>query len=149
MADGNRPTHPNPNAGGSTSARPRGGASLSTVRRNLFQSSQNAKGARRPVPASSSSNEAPHFDADIPGSDSSEIVVRDSHGEIELGDPPTPAIEDQDELLVESRQESERMYREPGFLRRKILTTCFREETEASRRGQVLSGYERCCGGSN
>lgn len=111
MAERNRSGHPNPNAGGSnTAARPRGSASLSTVRRNLFQNTQNAKGARRPAPASSGSSEPLQFDADLPGSDSSEIVVRDSHGEIELGDPPTPDMEDREELPGDNRQESERMY---------------------------------------
>lgn len=109
MAERHRPSNLNPNPSGSASARTRGGAHAPAIRRNLFQNGQNAKGTRRPAPVSSNSAEPLHLDIDVPGSDSSEIVVRDSHGEIELGDPPTPDMEDQGELPLDSQQESERM----------------------------------------
>ncbi|GJN75284.1 hypothetical protein PLICBS_009382 [Purpureocillium lilacinum] len=40
-------------------------------------------------------------------SDTSEIVVRNQQGEIELGDPPTPVLEEHDEQ-AEDRQEAEK-----------------------------------------
>ena len=132
MAERNRPGNLNPtsnNASGSATTRIRTGvasASLPTARRNHFQSSTSSstgtstssrnlnasRGARRPAPGSSlATADSMHLDAGVPSSDSSEIVVRDSHGEIELGDPPTPDLEDQEELPLDSQQESERMSR--------------------------------------
>ncbi|KFH47595.1 hypothetical protein ACRE_014990 [Hapsidospora chrysogenum ATCC 11550] len=129
MAERNRPGNLNPtsnNASGSATTRIRAGvasASLPTARRNHFQSttttssstsstsSRNlnaSRGARRPAPGSSlGTADSMHLDAGVPSSDSSEIVVRDSRGEIELGDPPTPDLEDQEELPLDSQQESE------------------------------------------
>lgn len=72
------------------------------VRRNLFQSQL----TRRPTPSSSNSAETLRLDVDVL-SDTSEIVVRDQHGEIELGDPPTPILEDPEEVPVDDRQENE------------------------------------------
>lgn len=72
------------------------------VRRNLFQSQL----TRRPTASSSNSNETLRLDVDGM-SESSEIVVRDQHGEIELGDPPTPILEDPDEVPIDERQENE------------------------------------------
>ncbi|KAF4980860.1 hypothetical protein FZEAL_3234 [Fusarium zealandicum] len=88
-------------------SRTRNGASSSAnagVRRNLFQSQL----TRRPTAGSSSTSaETLHLDVDVL-SETSEIVVRDQHGEIELGDPPTPELEDEDELPMDHRQESEK-----------------------------------------
>ncbi|KAF4469726.1 UPF0220 domain [Fusarium albosuccineum] len=100
MADRPRPT-----TNGHGISRSRNGASSSaSVRRNLFQSQL----TRRPTAGSSSTSaETLHLDVDVL-SDTSEIVVRDKHGEIELGDPPTPALEDEDELPLDHRQESEK-----------------------------------------
>lgn len=83
-------------------SRSRNGTSAS-VRRNLFQSQL----TRRPTASSSASTETLHLDVDVL-SDTSEIVVRDKHGEIELGDPPTPVLEDEDEVPLDHRQESEK-----------------------------------------
>ncbi|KAH7166070.1 hypothetical protein EDB81DRAFT_273062 [Dactylonectria macrodidyma] len=96
MADRSRTA---PNGGVS---RTRNGTSAS-VRRNLFQSQL----TRRPTASSSTSAETLHLDADVL-SDTSDIVIRDKHGEIELGDPPTPALEDEDEVPLDHRQESEK-----------------------------------------
>jgi hypothetical protein len=82
------------------------------VRRNLFQSQL----TRRPTASSSNSSETLRLDVDVLGEPagplstppSSEIVVRDQHGEIELGDPPTPILEDPDEVPADERQETER-----------------------------------------
>lgn len=100
MADRARATN---NAGAPTRPKaPPGG-----VRRNLFQSQL----TRRPTPSSSNSAETLRLDVDVL-SDTSEIVVRDQHGEIELGDPPTPILEDPDEVPADDRQENESMWQE-------------------------------------
>ena len=98
MADRSRP-------GSSNAPRPAANANANSagVRRNLFQSHL----TRRPTPGSASTSaEMLRLDAEG-GSDTSEIVVRDQHGEIELGDPPTPVLEDPDEVPLDDRQESE------------------------------------------
>ncbi|KAI8714403.1 hypothetical protein NCS52_01160000 [Fusarium sp. LHS14.1] len=88
-------------------SRSRNGTSSSasaSVRRNLFQSQL----TRRPTAGSSSTSaETLHLDVDVL-SDTSEIVVRDKHGEIELGDPPTPMLEDDDDVPMDHRQETEK-----------------------------------------
>ncbi|KAJ4187910.1 Hypothetical protein NCS54_01141700 [Fusarium falciforme] len=88
-------------------SRTRNGTSSSasaSVRRNLFQSQL----TRRPTGGSSSTSaETLHLDVDVL-SDTSEIVVRDKHGEIELGDPPTPMLEDDDDVPLDHRQETEK-----------------------------------------
>ncbi|RMJ15992.1 hypothetical protein BHE90_007108 [Fusarium euwallaceae] len=82
-----------------------GTTSAASVRRNLFQSQL----TRRPTGGGSSSTSAEtlHLDVDVL-SDTSEIVVRDKHGEIELGDPPTPMLEDEDDVPLDHRQETEK-----------------------------------------
>ncbi|TPX08202.1 uncharacterized protein E0L32_001902 [Thyridium curvatum] len=74
-----------------------------SVRRNLFQSQL----TRRPTSNPSTSAETLRLDTDIQ-SESSDIVVRDKNGDIEMGDPPTPATDDPDEVVLDSRQESEK-----------------------------------------
>lgn len=99
MADRTRTT-----TNGTGVPRSRNGASSAGVRRNLFQSQL----TRRPTAGSTSTSaETLHSDVDIL-SDTSEIVVRDKHGEIELGDLPTPIMEDEDELPLDHRQECEK-----------------------------------------
>uniref|UniRef100_A0A8H7TSV3 Uncharacterized protein n=1 Tax=Bionectria ochroleuca TaxID=29856 RepID=A0A8H7TSV3_BIOOC len=91
MADRSRGTTTNFNSStGSTSSRPRASATLAGVRRNLFQT-QNAK-PRRPVAPSAHSSETLRIEAEVPAPDSSEIVVRDRHGEIQFGEPPPPIL---------------------------------------------------------
>lgn len=75
----------------------------SSVRRNLFQSQL----TRRPTPTSSGEPETLRLDADAPA-ESSDIVVRDKNGEVELDDPPTPPIDDPDEIALDPRQQSEK-----------------------------------------
>jgi hypothetical protein len=72
------------------------------VRRNLFQSQL----TRRPTPTSSNSTETLRLDIDVL-SDTSEIVVRDKHGEVELGDLPTPVFDEPDDATMEEKQENE------------------------------------------
>lgn len=123
MADRNHPanTNSNTNAGGgyipnlprpsaAAANNPRGSATLAGVRRNLFQGPQQQSKARRPAPVSSqNSAETVRLDADVPSlADSSEIVVRDRHGEIEWGEPPSPDLEDQADVPMDNRQEIER-----------------------------------------
>ncbi|KAG6010756.1 hypothetical protein E4U21_004144 [Claviceps maximensis] len=71
-------------------------------RPNLFRSQL----TRRPTAGSSNSSDTVRLDVEVL-SDSSEIVVRNQHGEIELGDPPTPVFEETDEQ-AEDRHEMEK-----------------------------------------
>jgi len=80
-----------------------GAASTASVRRNLFQSQL----TRRPTPASSTSGETLHLDGEPQAESSSEIVVRDKNGDVKLGDPPTPPMDDPDEIALDARQENE------------------------------------------
>ncbi|KAL2131312.1 hypothetical protein VTI74DRAFT_5272 [Chaetomium olivicolor] len=119
MADRYGPSVRAPTSGVSKSRT--GMTSAHNVRRNLFQ---NHLTRRQPAPSSTSSSEELHLDADAqkehrnghlfqtplhsqPSED--DIIVRDHNGEIELGDPPTPTIEDPDEMqALNSQQENER-----------------------------------------
>ncbi|KAI1170298.1 hypothetical protein F4777DRAFT_125143 [Nemania sp. FL0916] len=94
------------------------------VRRNLFQS----RLTRRPTSAetkkqggvgsgsataattasTSSSTEALRLDGDV-SSESSDIVIRDKNGEIEVEDPPTPPLDDpDDDAALDDAQENEK-----------------------------------------
>jgi hypothetical protein len=91
-------------AGGRGIDRTRGaGIASSGVRRNLFQSQL----TRRPTASSSTSAETLRLDADAP-SESEDIVVRDKNGEVELGDPPTPPMDDPEEEGLDAGQEHEK-----------------------------------------
>jgi len=91
-------------------------SSTSSVRRNLFQSQL----TRRPTAGSSSSaststSQAETVRLDSNGSTSrlssesnSDIVIRDKDGEIHLLDPPTPPLDEMDEMILDTRQENER-----------------------------------------
>ncbi|KAI5461259.1 hypothetical protein BGZ63DRAFT_230896 [Mariannaea sp. PMI_226] len=103
MADRSRTVATNGSNGvGGVAPRTRNGVGGS-IRRNLFQSQL----TRRPNASSPASAETLHLDVDVL-SDTSEIVVRDQHGEIELGDPPTPIFEDEEELGFDHGQETEK-----------------------------------------
>ncbi|KAL2025028.1 hypothetical protein VTK56DRAFT_30 [Thermocarpiscus australiensis] len=102
-------------------------SSSHSVRRNLFQSQL----TRRPTAsASTSSTGILHLDTDVvqkdpqyyqqhsfqsqreASSSPGDIVVRDQNGEIELGDPPTPPIDDADtRAALEARHENEERQR--------------------------------------
>lgn len=73
-------------------ARTRSTLAASTARPNLFRGQL----TRRPTATSSNSADTLRLDVDVL-SDSSEIVVRNQQGEIELGDPPSPMPEEQDD----------------------------------------------------
>lgn len=82
----------------------------SNVRRNLFQGNL----TRRPTGGSAStSTETLRLDAGSAGGgdeeapESSDIVVRDRNGEVQLGDPPLPVVEDPEEVAPDARQENE------------------------------------------
>lgn len=46
-------------------------------------------------------------------SETSEIVIRDKNGEFEVGDPPTPSMEDgSDEGAVDEERENKRMHKD-------------------------------------
>ncbi|KAF5122576.1 hypothetical protein E5D57_013061 [Metarhizium anisopliae] len=81
------------------------GAVASAVRPNLFRSQL----TRRPTASSSNSTDTVRLDVEVLP-DSGEIVVRNQHGEIELGDPPTPILEtDEPEDRDESEKERQRL----------------------------------------
>ncbi|KAL1870802.1 hypothetical protein VTK73DRAFT_2431 [Phialemonium thermophilum] len=91
--------------GGQSASRSRAAASgVGRVRCKLFQSQL----TRRPTSTSSTSAETLRLDTDAQ-SESSDIVVRDKNGEIELGDPPTPAFDDPNEMpALDARQENDK-----------------------------------------
>ncbi|KAG5920989.1 hypothetical protein E4U42_006014 [Claviceps africana] len=74
-------------------------AAAPTARPNLFRSQL----TRRPTAGSSHSSDTARLDVEVLA-DSSEIVVRNQHGEIELGDPPTPVFEEMDEQAEEKHE---------------------------------------------
>ncbi|KAI2623331.1 hypothetical protein GGR54DRAFT_48043 [Hypoxylon sp. NC1633] len=101
MADRPPPhARPGPNRGARTNT--------TGVRRNLFQGQL----TRRPTPTTSSSNNSAETlrlaDVEVL-SDTSEIVIRDKNGEFDVGDPPTPPLDDPEEArALDEAQESER-----------------------------------------
>lgn len=95
--------HPPPLAR-TAAARPANSHTASSgIRRNLFQS----RLTRRPTPTSSNSGESLRLDAEMM-SDSSDIVVRDKNGEFEIGDPPTPPLDEPEDEALDDVQEHER-----------------------------------------
>lgn len=71
------------------------------ARANLFRGQL----TRRPTAGAPNSADTLRLDVEVL-SDTSEIVVRNQQGEIELGDPPTPAVDEHDEH-AEDRHETE------------------------------------------
>jgi hypothetical protein len=55
--------------------------------------------------------ESVRLDAEVtPRAEASDLVVRDQHGEVEIGNPPTPVVDDEEELqALEYQQENESM----------------------------------------
>lgn len=78
------------------------------VRRNLFQSQL----TRRPTSISSNSAETLRMDADTV-SNTSDIVIRDEHGDFGIGDPPTPPMDEPEAEALDDMQENER--KAPGL----------------------------------
>ncbi|KAL7913785.1 hypothetical protein GGI35DRAFT_224851 [Trichoderma velutinum] len=63
---------------------------------------------RRPN-ATSADPEGVRQDGETQQSETAELVVRDQHGEVEIGNPPTPVVDDEEELqALEYQQENER-----------------------------------------
>jgi hypothetical protein len=86
-------------ASGSTTSRSTG------VRRNLFHGQL----SRRPT-TSSTSTSAETLRLDVePGSDTSDIVIRDKNGDFEIGDPPMQSLDEQEEGGHGDAQEDESM----------------------------------------
>lgn len=95
-------------------ARPANGTASSGIRHNLFRS----RLTRRPTPTSFHPGETLRLDADMMA-DSSDIVVRDKNGEFEIGDPPTPPLDEPEDEALDDVQENERTaarYASPGLL---------------------------------
>ena len=90
-------------AGGTGVSRVRSGITGPSVRRNLFQSQL----TRRPTASSSNSAETLRLDADAQ-SESSDIVIRDKDGEVEMDDPPTPSIDEPDDVPLDARHDNEK-----------------------------------------
>lgn len=88
---------------------PSGGGSSSnnSSKTSLFRSHF----IRRPnAPSADPAAESVRRDADMtPRAEASDLVVRDQHGEVEIGNPPTPVVDDEEELqALEYQQENER-----------------------------------------
>lgn len=67
---------------------------------------------RRPnAPSTDPAAESVRLDAEVtPRAEASDLVVRDQHGEVEIGNPPTPVVDDEEELqALEYQQENESM----------------------------------------
>lgn len=131
------------------------------VRRNLFQGQL----TRRPTtgPGSNNSSEpggASRGAGDLDGmeveeddSASSDIVVRDKNGEVELYEPPPLVVDDPDEIALDMRQENESelpavmlMHYIDAFRNLQVNRVAehnfnHRGETEARRRGQASSEH--------
>ena len=74
------------------------------VRRNLFHHHL----SRRPTTSSTTSAETVRLDMEME-SESSDIVIRDKNGDYEVGDPPIPVLDDQEEPSNREAQEDESM----------------------------------------
>lgn len=133
-----------PQPGGSTH---QASSSNAGVRRNLFQGQL----TRRPTagPGSNNPNEPSRNAGDLGGmeveedeSASSDIVVRDKNGEVELDEPPTLVVDDPDEIALDMRQENESelsaliMHCDvTGVFRRTVALIGFSPRGEAETRG--------------
>lgn len=105
---------------------------------------------RRPNAAAASSDAADSMrlhDAETPQqADSSDLVVRDQHGEVEIGNPPTPVVDDEEELqALEYQQENESRADDllSGILRWKLTIVLLGEKqrlAEAIRHYQISHG---------
>ncbi|KAL3304461.1 upf0220 domain protein [Colletotrichum asianum] len=128
------------------------GAPRRAVRRNLFQgltrrpTGTTAANANAPTgmasaaPTSSSGNSAEtlRLDVDVLSDGSAapqgplEIVVRDEHGEIELGELPTLVFDEADEAALDDREESkkERQRLAEAVKQHQVNHTAVREQPE-------------------
>src|SRR5580692_4950289 len=80
-----------------SSSRPTG------VRRNLFHQHL----SRRPTTSSTSTSvETLRLDVEAE-SETSDIVIRDKNGDFEIGDPPIPELDEQEEMGNQEAQEDE------------------------------------------
>ncbi len=60
-----------------------------------------------PPSNSSTSTETLRLDNDAQP-ESSDIVIRDKNGEVELGDPPTPPVDDPDDIVLDASHQNEK-----------------------------------------
>ncbi|KAM0475257.1 hypothetical protein ACHAPX_007011 [Trichoderma viride] len=83
-----------------------GGGSSNSSKTSIFRSHF----TRRPNAASADPAESVRLGAErTPRAEASDLVVRDQHGEVEIGNPPTPVVDDEEELqAMEYQQENER-----------------------------------------
>ncbi|GFP55311.1 hypothetical protein ACSS6W_009382 [Trichoderma asperelloides] len=83
-----------------------GGGSSNSSKTSLFRSHF----IRRPNAPSAEPADGVRPDAEMtPRAEASDLVVRDQHGEVEIGNPPTPVVDDEEELqALEYQQENER-----------------------------------------
>ncbi|KAK6453452.1 hypothetical protein FP744_10009704 [Trichoderma asperellum] len=86
-----------------------GGGSSNSSKTSLFRSHF----IRRPNAPSAEPADGVRPDAEMtPRAEASDLVVRDQHGEVEIGNPPTPVVDDEEELqALEYQQENERRER--------------------------------------
>lgn len=81
------------------------GQTSSRERSNLFRSHL----TRRPTTGPSAQSETVHMDSEL-HTDSSDIVVRNQNGEIDVEESPEVDLNEIEEAGVEERQENERAY---------------------------------------
>lgn len=127
----------------SNPSRNRTAAPQPAIRRNIFQGAgPNARAARRPGPVSADSAET-ILDVEAPEPESTEIVVRDCHGEIVMDDLPTLELdelgEDEDE---EGKQEMERGY--TGPLAQKFSNTVQKSDRGCLKRSRSTKIALKC-----
>jgi hypothetical protein len=83
------------------------------VRRNLFHQHL----SRRPTTSSTSTSaETLRLDVEA-NSETSDIVIRDKNGDFEVGDPPIPELDEQEDTGNQEAQEDESTSNFHGFIR--------------------------------
>lgn len=85
-----------------------GSSSNASSKTSLFRSHF----IRRPnAPSTDPAAESVRLDAEVtPRAEASDLVVRDQHGEVEIGNPPAPVVDDEEELqALGYQQENESM----------------------------------------
>lgn len=92
-----------------------GSSSNSSSKTSLFR----GHFIRRPnAPSADPAADSVRRDAEMtPRAEASDLVVRDQHGEVEIGNPPTPVVDDEEELqALEYQQENESMVLHLSYL---------------------------------
>lgn len=102
MNDRSRP----PAAPISSRQRVHGAVQGAEPRAQLFRTNMMRRGPAGSANQSSTTADPMRLDAEVK-QEPAGIVVRDQHGEIELGDPPSPILDGLDDLVHDEGQETE------------------------------------------